>query len=200
MAVIEPYFDAYVNAAKLFDLKTVGVPLTFSKDRQIDFENGDGKFYASELKLDMNQLNDSITSETKMLVLNTPHNPTGKVFLKDELEQIVEIIQKHPHLIVLSDEVYEFMCFDGLKHERIATFPDMFDRVISLFSAGKTFSCTGWRVGYGIMHKKFAAPILKVHNAIPFCGSTPLEYATGKAFELAQKNGYLAKLPEKLQV
>ena len=151
MVIVEPYFDSYIKTASILGVKPVGLPLKFGPEDQKAYDSleagSERSFSAADLRLDLNQLEHLITPKTKMLVLNTPHNPTGKVFSRQELSDICSLMQKYPQVLILSDEVYEFMCFDGLSHERIATMPDMFDRVISLFSAGKTFSCTGWRVG-----------------------------------------------------
>ncbi|OQR85002.1 kynurenine-oxoglutarate transaminase [Achlya hypogyna] len=199
--ILEPYFDAYINIAKLLGIRTVGLPLEMSPDRKAKYNDPSctEAFSSKDLVLDLAKLEASITPKTKMLVLNTPHNPTGKVFSRDELEGIAAIMKRHPDIIILSDEVYEFMCFEGTPHERIATFDGMYDRVISLFSAGKTFSCTGWRVGYAIMPPKLALPVAKTHSAVPFCGALPFELAVAKGFEVARTNGYLAELPQLLQ-
>lgn len=200
--VVEPYFDAYLQAATLFQLKTHGIPLELPplvREEYQSKENSVRSFSAGELVLDMERLEEMITPKTKLLVLNTPHNPTGKVFTMSELEDIATIVRRHPQLTVLSDEVYEFMSFAPSVHTRIASLPDMFDRVISLYSAGKTFSCTGWRVGFAIAPANLAGPILQVHNAIPFCGATPFEVAISTAFKKGTENGYFTELPNMLE-
>lgn len=199
--ILEPYFDAYINAAAALGIKTVGVPLEMSPTDQREFNDptSDRLFSASELKLDLETLESRLSSKTKMIVLNTPHNPTGKVFSREELGQLSQVLRRYPDVMILSDEVYEFMTFDNLPHERIATMPDMYDRVISLFSAGKTFSCTGWRCGYAIGPARFMEPILKMHNNIPFCGVTPLEVALAQAFDLAQEQNYFHTLRQSLE-
>ncbi|KAF0700408.1 Aste57867_9068 [Aphanomyces stellatus] len=199
--IVEPFFDAYVNIALLLGIKTVGVPLELDAATKAKYNDPSchDTFSSKDLKIDLKKLEASITPKTKMIVLNTPHNPTGKVFSKDELEGILGVLDRHPHVIILSDEVYEFACFEGTPHERIATYDGMFDRVISLFSAGKTFSCTGWRVGYAIMPPKYADLVAKTHSAIPFCGALPFELAVAKGFQAAATNGYLQELPKLLE-
>ncbi|ETV75733.1 hypothetical protein H257_10109 [Aphanomyces astaci] len=199
--VIEPFFDAYINIALLLGVKTVGVPLEMNAATKAKYNDPHcyDKFSSKDLTIDLAKLEASITPNTKMIVLNTPHNPTGKVFSKDELEGILGVLDRHPQIIILSDEVYEFACFDGTPHERIATYDGMFDRVISLFSAGKTFSCTGWRVGYAILPQKYADLVAKTHSAIPFCGALPFELAVAKGFQAAATNGYLDQLPKLLE-
>ena len=186
---VEPYFDAYKNACTLVGATPVGVPLRRVRDTG----------HTSDYELDVAELERAITPRSKLLVLNTPHNPTGKVFSRDELEAVAAVVRRHPSLLVLSDEVYEFMCFDGLRHERFATLDGMWDRTFSLYSAGKTFSATGWRVGYAIAAEHLAAPLLKAHQAIPFCVATPLEVAVAHAFAAAEREGYFESLPARLQ-
>ncbi|KAJ0392999.1 hypothetical protein ATCC90586_004664 [Pythium insidiosum] len=203
VVTFEPYFDAYKTVSTLLGIKTVGVPFEFAEQKRAAFESLDARanttFSSSDFRVDLNKLDAAITPRTKMIVLNTPHNPTGKVFTQAELEGIIGVLNKHPHVTVLSDEVYEFMCYDGRKHERIASFPGMFDRTISLFSAGKTFSCTGWRVGYAICPSHLAGSITKAHSTVPFCGVTPFEVALASCFEQVKANGYLEELTATLQ-
>ena len=114
---------------------------------------------AADWTLDLSELEAALSERTKLLVLNTPHNPTGKVFSAAELEGIAHIVRKYPRLVVMSDEVYEFMTFDGLPHARISALPGMFDRTLSIHSAGKTFSATGWRIGYVIGPAPLITPL-----------------------------------------
>lgn len=186
---IEPYFDAYKKAADLLGVETKGVPL-----RPIP-----GAKTSADFKLDVHELDKAITADTKVLVLNTPHNPTGKVFSRAELEEIAEVVKKHPQLVVLSDEVYEFMTFDGLPHERFALIDGMYDRTISLSSVGKTFSCTGWRVGYCIGPAHLIAPLHETQSIIAFCAPTPLQVAAARSFVAANENGYFDSIKTTLQ-
>ncbi len=100
---------------------------------------------------------------------------------------------------MLSDEVYEFMCFDGLKHERFATLNGMFDRTISLFSAGKTFSCTGWRIGYCIGPEHLITPLIQTQGIVSFCAPTNNQVAIALAFQKGQRIGYFDALADRLQ-
>lgn len=202
--MFEPYFDAYKTVATLLGIRTVGVPLELAPDKRGAFNSRGGAagatFSSGDFRIDPARLEAAITPKTKMVVLNTPHNPTGKVLTRAELEAIAAVLRRHPDVLVLSDEVYEFMCFDGLQHERIAALPGMFDRTISLFSAGKTFSCTGWRVGYAVAPAPLASAMTKAHSVIPFCGTTPLEVALASCFQQIQHNGYLDELKATLEV
>jgi aspartate/methionine/tyrosine aminotransferase len=91
-----------------------------------------------------------ITEKTKILLVNNPHNPTGKLLTYKQLEQIAEIVEEHPNLMVVTDEVYEHIIFDNLEMARFANVRNMFDRTITVSSAGKTFCCTGWKVGWAV--------------------------------------------------
>ncbi|KAL3665346.1 hypothetical protein V7S43_009385 [Phytophthora oleae] len=199
----EPYFDAYVTVSQLHGVKSAGVPFRFDAAKRAAFlsegSHVDARFTSHDFQADLEKLEAMLTPKTKMLVLNTPHNPTGKVFSKEELVQIAKVLERHPNVIVLADEVYEFMTFDGLKHERIATLPGFFDRTVSLFSAGKTFSCTGWRAGYAVGPAHLVGGITKAHSTVPFCGTTPFEVALASAFKEAKHNGYYDELRETLQ-
>jgi branched-chain amino acid aminotransferase len=125
---------------------------------------------------------------TQMLVLNTPHNPTGKVFSREELIGISEVVMRYPNVTVLSDEVYEFMTFDGIQHERIATVPGMWERTLSVYSAGKTFSATGWRVGYVVGPQPLITPLVRVHQASNFCTPSALQIAIAIALRQVRRS------------
>uniref|UniRef100_A0A7S3K078 Aminotransferase class I/classII large domain-containing protein n=1 Tax=Aureoumbra lagunensis TaxID=44058 RepID=A0A7S3K078_9STRA len=185
---VEPFFDAPKIAADLMGAKTIGVPL-----------RADWAKTSADWKLDLNELEAAITSRTKLLVLNTPHNPTGKVFTIDELDGIADIVQRHPGLVVLSDEVYEAMVYDDLEHIHFASRPGMFERTLTVFSAGKTFSATGWRVGYVIGPSQFVQPLVRVHQASNFSTPTPLQVAIAIAFERCDEFNYLENLKLTLQ-
>jgi len=186
---VEPYFDAYKKAADMAGAKVKGVPLRLPE----------GSTSAGDFKLDIDELDSTLSDKTKLLILNTPHNPTGKVFDKTELNDVAEVVKRYPDLLVLSDEVYEFMCFDGLKHERFATIEGMWDRTISLFSAGKTFSCTGWRVGYCIGPDHLIQPLIDTQGIVSFCAPSPLQVAVAKALESGQRLGYYEDLARTLE-
>lgn len=189
IAVIEPFFDAYNKAAMLVGAETRGVPLRLQE----------GSLSAADYQLDLRELDKCLSDRTRLLILNTPHNPTGKVFTSAELEGIADVVKHYPNLIVVSDEVYEMSVFGGLeKMARFAHCKDMFDRTISLYSAGKTFSCTGWRVGYAVAPASLSAPLIASQGAINFCSPAPLEVAVALSMEAAQENGYFNSLGNRL--
>lgn len=200
---VEPYFDAYVKAAHLGGGTITGLPLrsTGSTGTSADFE------------LDIPELEKTLSDKSRVLILNTPHNPTGKVFSRDELQAVADVVKKYPNLIVVADEVYEAAVFEvrarpllrvpcppltqppslpaqGLTHERFATLDGMWERTISVFSAGKTFSCTGWRCGYMIGPSNLITPLQGAQGVIAFAGVTPIEVAVASAFKKAEETGY----------
>ncbi|CAI5701271.1 hypothetical protein KXD40_007056 [Peronospora effusa] len=190
---LEPYFDAYMTVSQFHGVEAIGVPFSYEPMKN------SMSLSSREFRLDLKTLETLVTSKTKLLVLNTPHNPTGKVLSRHELHQLGQVLERHPHVIVLADEVYEFMTYDGLSHERIATLPGFFDRTISLFSAGKTFSCTGWRVGYAVGPAHLIEGVIKAHSTVPFCGTTPFEVALTSVFHEAKRNGYYDDLRESME-
>jgi aspartate/methionine/tyrosine aminotransferase len=151
---------------------------------------------SADWTLDYVELERAITPRTKLLILNTPLNPLGKVFSRDELLLIATVALTH-NLTVLSDEVYEWMVYptpEGaartVEHVRIATLPGMWERTVTLGSAGKTFSVTGWKIGWAIAPPSLARAILMAHQWIPFAVATPLQEAVAVALEQAIPQDY----------
>ncbi|KYQ92011.1 kynurenine-oxoglutarate transaminase [Tieghemostelium lacteum] len=190
--LIEPYFDIYTGAI----LMAGGIPkyVTLRENRQ----KGQGRSSA-DWKLDMNELQQAFTEKTKLLLLNNPHNPVGKVYSKQELEEIANIVRKHPSAMVISDEVYEWLVFDQNKHERFATLPDMYERTITIGSAGKTFSITGWKIGWCIGPKPILKAIANTHQYIPFSTPNPAQEAVAISIEKAQSIGYFEEFKSSYQ-
>ncbi|XP_072505085.1 kynurenine--oxoglutarate transaminase 3 isoform X2 [Notamacropus eugenii] len=141
---------------------------------------GNGGSSASWI-LDLEELESKFSSKTKVLIINTPHNPTGKIFSKEELQGIADLCIKHD-IICISDEVYEWLVYTGKKHIKIATLPGMWERTITVGSAGKTFSVTGWKLGWSIGPKDLIRQMQIVQqNVIDTC-ATPLQEALARAF------------------
>jgi len=103
-----------------------------------------------EFKLDLDSLKAALNEKTRLIILNTPHNPTGKVFSRAELLEITEILEGFPHVFVISDEVYDFLTFDDHEHVMFANLKNNWEKTITVFSGGKQFSCTGWKIGWSI--------------------------------------------------
>ena len=181
--LIEPFYDSYPASVIMAGGQPVYVPLRPTLD--------DGS--AAAWTLDVDELTAAFTDRTRLIILNTPQNPLGKVFTRTELLQIARLVQEHD-VYVLSDEVYEWMVYGDrnrpVEHVRIATLPGMWDRTITLGSAGKTFSVTGWKVGWAIAPEHLAQALFMVHQWIAFAVSTPLQEAVAAATEQAEARGY----------
>ncbi len=130
---------------------------------------------APEWSWDTQELERAITPKTKALVVNTPGNPSGKVFSRRELEQIAEIACRRD-LLVITDEIYEYFVFDGRDHISMASFPDMAQRTITIGGYSKTFSITGWRIGYSVAEGGWAKAIGAMSDVLYVCAPTPLQY------------------------
>ena len=135
---------------------------------------------APDFSYDPAQLEAAITAKTRIILVNTPHNPTGKVFSRKELEHIAGLCQKHD-LIAVTDEVYEHLVFDG-EHICLASLPGMRDRTVVISSAGKTFSFTGWKIGHTCASPALTKALRTAHQFITFCNGTPFQHAMAKAY------------------
>ena len=138
----------------------------------------------------------AITKRTRAIVLNTPMNPIGKVFDDEELRFLADCLLRHD-LIAICDEVYEHLVFDGRRHKTLFALPEVRDRVVRIGSAGKTFSMTGWKVGYVMADAKLLAPIARAHQFITF--TTPPALQTAVAFGLGLPDSYFEGLRTTLQ-
>ena len=141
-------------------------------------------------------LEKAITSKTRAIVINTPMNPIGKIFSESDLRFVADLLLKHD-LIAIADEVYEHLTFDGRKHRTLFAYPEVRDRVVRIGSAGKTFSVTGWKVGYVTADAKLLAPISRAHQFITF--TTPPALQTAVAFGLRLPDAYFLGLRRQLQ-
>ena len=127
-------------------------------------------------RLDAEELARAFEQKPKAVLFNSPHNPSGRVFTEEELSLIRDLCVKHD-VVAITDEIYEHIVFDGLRHIPIATFPDMQDRTITICGLGKTFGVTGWRVGYCIASAELTDALRKVHDYTTVCAPTPLQEA-----------------------
>jgi len=170
--LLEPAFDLYYGQIRLAGGVAVPVPLSV-----------DGAVWS----LDIAALEASVTERTKLLVLNSPHNPTGKTFSADEMEAIAALVRRHPNLRVISDEVYKYTVYAGEPHTHFAALPGMFDRTVTLSSAGKTFSITGWQAGWCVGPAELIKPIQLLLPFVQFCVSTPMQEALARVLDLADE-------------
>ncbi len=162
VVLFEPYYDSYPASVALAG----GVP------RMVTLED-------PGFVLDPAALRAAITPRTRLLVLNTPHNPAGRVLGRGELEAVAAVCREHD-LLVLSDEVYEHLVFAGT-HLSIATLPGMRERTVRISSAGKTFSATGWKIGWSSAPPPLSAALRSVHQFVTFCNGTPFQHAVAAA-------------------
>jgi methionine transaminase len=173
--VIEPAYDSYVPSIETFGGKVVPYTLT-----------------APQYKIDWDAFEQLVTPKTKMIVINTPHNPTGKILKMDDIARLAKITEGSD-IIVLSDEVYEHLIFDGAQHASVLRFPELRERCLSVFSFGKTFHATGWRMGYIVGPEALMREFRKVHQFNVFSVNTPMQHAF--ADFLQDENNYL-QLPD----
>lgn len=129
-----------------------------------------------DYNIDWNEVRQKITGNTKMIMLNTPHNPTGTVLSKNDIEQL-RVIVRDTDIVILSDEVYEHLIFDGRQHESMLRYPDLFERSFVCFSFGKTYHCTGWKMGYCVAPAAMMKEFRKVHQFNCFSCHSPVQYA-----------------------
>jgi N-succinyldiaminopimelate aminotransferase len=177
--IFEPFYDSYVPNVILAG----GIP----------------RFYTlrqPEWQIDRAELAAMFNHKTKLIIINTPHNPTGKVFSHEELGLIAELCQEHD-VIALTDEVYEHIVFDGRTHHLLAQFPGMAGRTLTISSLGKTFSVTGWKIGWVIARAHLLQAAFRTHQFMTFCGAAPLQEAAAVA--LAADDAYYRQLIEDYQ-
>lgn len=180
--VFEPFFDQYISNIQLPGGVVRYVPLHPPKDDHLRSAS------ASEWSIDFEELENTINEKTKIIVINSPQNPTGKVLNKEELTKIGDLAVKY-NIIILSDEVYDRLYYS--EFHRIANISPAVSRLtLTVGSAGKTFSATGWRVGWLIGHPELIKYVAAAHTRITFAVNTPLSHATANALIQAQTNGY----------
>ncbi|MET7848064.1 pyridoxal phosphate-dependent aminotransferase [Streptomyces avermitilis] len=167
----EPYYDSY--AACIAMAGGTRVPVTLRPHH----EDG-GRF-----RLDLDELRDAVTDRTRLLLVNTPHNPTGTVLTREELAAIAELAVERD-LLVVTDEVYEHLVFDDAEHLPLATFPGMRERTVSIGSAGKTFSFTGWKVGWVTGAPGLVTAVRSAKQFLTYVASGPFQYAVAEALAL----------------
>ena len=162
--VLEPCYDCYLPAIKLAGGQSVSIPMipptTTEKNYRVDWD----------------RVKASITKKTKMLIINFPHNPTGAIMKEEDLDRLEQIVE-HSNILILSDEVYEHIVFDDVKHLSVTSRSSLLERTFHVSSFGKTTHTTGWKVGYVCAPKKLTMELRKVHQFVVFTVPTPFQYA-----------------------
>ena len=176
---LEPYYDSYVAGIGMAGGRRVPVTLR-----------------APDFRLDADALRAAVTPRTRLLLVNTPHNPTGTVLDDAELSAIAQVACAHD-LLVVTDEVYEHLTFDGIAHRPLATYPGMRERTVTISSAGKTFSFTGWKVGWASGPAHLVAAVNTAKQFMTFTSGAPLQPAIAAA--LALPDDYYADFRTTLQ-
>ncbi len=176
--VFEPAYDSYIPNILLNGAVPVLMPLLHPA-----------------YQIDWTAVKNSITPKTKLIILNNPHNPTGSILAAADIDQLRGIV-KDTGIFILSDEVYEHLVFDNKKHESILRYPDLLERSFVCFSFGKTFHCTGWKLGYCVAPSTLMKEFRKVHQFNSFSCNSPVQY--GLAYFLARQNSYI-NLGEEVQ-
>lgn len=157
--VFEPAYDSYVPVIKV----NRGIPV-FIQLKYPDYH------------IDWNEVQNSITTKTKLIILNSPHNPTGSALTANDISALREIV-RNTDVMILSDEVYEHIIFDGLTHESIARYPELAERSFVVSSFGKTYHTTGWKVGYCCAPEALSTEFQRIHQFLTFAVNTPIQHA-----------------------
>jgi len=157
--VLDPCYDCYEPAIDLAGGVCVHVPL-----------------HPQDFSVDWARLSAAVTPKTRMIFINSPHNPSGALWKPEDMRRLIELV-RGTGILVLSDEVYEHIVFDGVRHESALRYPELAERSFVISSFGKTYHCTGWKIGYCIAPKALSAELRKVHQYNTFCSFAPAQWA-----------------------
>uniref|UniRef100_A0A7C4RSR2 Aminotransferase class I/II-fold pyridoxal phosphate-dependent enzyme n=1 Tax=Desulfatirhabdium butyrativorans TaxID=340467 RepID=A0A7C4RSR2_9BACT len=163
--VIEPAYDAYIPAITLSHAVAVPSPMRFPGYR-----------------IDWDHVRDSICEKTRLIILNSPHNPTGTILDRSDIDALRQIVAD-TRILIVSDEVYEHIVLDGRMHESMCRYPDLAERSFVISSFGKTYHATGWKIGYCLAPEALSAEFQKIHQFVTFSSNTPVQYALADMLE-----------------
>ncbi len=170
--LLEPAYDSYKPSIELMGAVPVIYELT-----------------APDYKVDWDKMKSLCSDRTRMIIVNTPHNPTGTILTAEDMEALQDLT-RDTNILVLSDEVYEHLIYDGEEHQSVLRFPELFQRTLITYSFGKTFHSTGWKIGYCVAPKYLMKEFRKVHQFNVFSVNTPMQYAI--ADFMSNPNEYLS--------
>ncbi|MBJ8482841.1 pyridoxal phosphate-dependent aminotransferase [Acinetobacter vivianii] len=173
--IFDPSYDSYAPAVQLAGGKSIHINLE-----------------APSFQVDWQKVKDSINAKTRMIIVNTPHNPTGAIWSEQDWRQLIELIQDK-NIVVLSDEVYEHLVFDGQKHFSALQFPELRERSFVIGSFGKTYHVTGWKTGYCVASPQLMRLFRQIYQFANFCGNTPCQLAL--AHYMQQHPEHIQELP-----
>ena len=170
--VFEPAYDSYIPTIIVNGAKPVRIPLEFPN-----------------YSINWSVVNEKVTDQTRLIILNNPHNPTGSILSASDIEELKQLMSKYPNLHILSDEVYEHLVFDQKKHLSVLQYPELFERAFVCFSFGKVYHCTGWKLGYAVAPESLMTEFRKLHQFNCFSSHSPSQVAL--ASFLQERNHYL---------
>ena len=173
VVILEPAYDSYNPSIELAGGKAIAVSLEVVRDA-----NGQVNSY----NIPWSDLEQAIHAQTRLVIINTPHNPTGMVWQKTDLDRLAGLV-KHTSALILSDEVYEHMVYDGAQHHSVASHPELAARSFLISSFGKTYHVTGWKVGYVAAPAALSAEFRKVHQFNVFTVNTPMQFGLAAYLE-----------------
>ena len=174
--VFEPSYDCYIPQIELTGAKAITLPLTLN-----------------DFRIDKELTRKSITSNTKAILINSPHNPSGAVLDESDIEFLIEIT-KDTSIFIISDEVYEHLIFDDKKHLSVLNYPELYERSFVCFSFGKVYNCTGWKTGYCIAPPLFTKEFRKIHQFNSFTVFGPVQYALASFLQNESEYLHLGKM------
>ena len=170
--VFEPAYDSYIPNIEINGAKPVLISLQFPA-----------------YNIPWNEVRKKVNDKTKAIILNSPHNPTGAVLSEEDIQQLRSIVQ-NTNIMIVSDEVYEHLIFDNIEHQSMLRYPDLLERSFVCFSFGKTYHCTGWKIGYCIASADLMKEFRKVHQFNCFSCNSPVQFAL--ADYLQNEEAYLS--------